>query len=104
VELALAGGKQELARFAIARLLPVREARRELAARIAEVAASRDRLAERLDAQESELSALSTRVRARLSELQRERTSVPEPERPVADEEIELELLRRSRSPSGAAS
>jgi phage shock protein A len=103
VELALAGDKLELARFAIARLLPIREAHRGLAERIAEVAASRDRLAERLDAQESELEALSARVRARLSELQREETTAPPLERPVADEEIELELLRRGRAPSGGA-
>jgi len=105
VELALDGGKQDLARFAIARLLPLREARRDLEARIGEVAASRDRLAESLDVQERELEVLKQRVESRLAELRQERTFVPDPARRVADEEIELELLRRGRGPAagGAA-
>ena len=98
VELALAGGKEELARFAVARLLPVREATQELQARIAEVAASCDRLTERLGPQEQELEELKARVHARLAQLEQERSFVPAPERRVADEEIELELLRRSRA------
>jgi phage shock protein A len=96
VELALSGGKEELARFAIARLLPIREARREIAARIAEVASARDRLSEQLDVQEGELDALRARVQSRLAELQHERSAAPAPEKRVADEEIELELLRRA--------
>ena len=104
VELALAGGKQELARFAIARLLPLREARRDLGTRIAEIAASRDRLSENLAVQERALEELEQRVQSRLAELQHEETFVPEPERRVADEEIELELLRRERArPAGGA-
>jgi phage shock protein A len=95
VELALAGGKDELARFAVAKLLPVREANRNLKARIAEVAASRDRLAERLEIQEQELGDLKIRVQASLAETRQERVFVPEPERLVSPEEVELELLRR---------
>lgn len=102
VELALAGGKEELARFAVARLLPVRDARREVKTRIAEVAASRDRLGDRLAIQEQELEELKARVHARLAQLEQERSFVPAPERRVADEEIELELLRRARrTPEG---
>jgi phage shock protein A len=95
VELALAGGKDELARFAVAKLLPVREANRNLKARIVEVAASRDRLAERLEIQEQELGDLKIRVQASLAETREERAFVPEPERLVSQEEVELELLRR---------
>jgi phage shock protein A len=52
IELAIAGGKAELARFAVARLLPLRATRRELQVRIGEVADSRERLGERLTTQE----------------------------------------------------
>lgn len=95
VELALAGGKEELAKFAVARLLPVREARRETTARIAEVAAARDRLAECLDGQERAFEELKARVQSKLAELRHARSATPAAERHVAEEEIELELLRR---------
>lgn len=101
VELALAGEKDELARFAIRRLLPVREANRGVKAKIAEVAASRDRVAERLAEQEAEFEELERRVQTRLAEERHERQAPPPPERSVADEEVELELLRRS-SAAGA--
>jgi phage shock protein A len=103
VELALAGGQQDLARFAVERLLPVREARREIEARVAHVAESRDRLCERLVHQEEELADLKLRVQARLAEVRSGRAVPPEPERHVAKEEIELELLRRSRRRAGGA-
>lgn len=96
VELALAGEKDELARFAIRRLLPVREANRGVKAKIAEVAASRDRVAERLAEQEAEFEELERRVQTHLAEERHERQTPPPPERSVADEEVELELLRRS--------
>lgn len=96
VELALAGDKQDLARFAVGRLLPVRDARRELETGIAEVAAERDRLAERLAEQEEQLVDLKSRVQARLAEARSERPTAPALERSVAEEEIQLELLRRS--------
>ena len=96
VELALAGDKPELARFAVGRLLPVREARQELETRIAQVAAERERLSERLEAQEAQLAEFRVRVQARLVEVRSERRSPQAPERAVAAEEIELELLRRA--------
>ena len=100
VELALAGGKDELARFAVGRLLPVQEARRELERHIALLGGSRDRLCEQLAVQEQQLEDLRVRVRARLAEARPTRAAAPAPERRVADEEIELELLRRRRSAS----
>lgn len=103
VALALAGGKEELARFAVARLLPLRGTRRELQARIAEVADSRERLGEKIAEQEEEFEELRSRVQARLAELHHERTVELVPERRVADEEIELELLRRTRRAEGGA-
>ena len=101
VELALAGGKQDLARFAVARLLPVREARVGLETRLGEVAAERDRLSERLGEQEAQLGELRARVGARLAEARSRRSTAPAPERQVAEEEIELELLRRGSAAAG---
>jgi phage shock protein A len=94
VELALAGGKDDLARFALRRLLPLREAARERRVRIAELRDRRTRLLEQLEAQEAELDALRTRARAGLAaEAQSEPT--PMSGVGVAEEQVELELLRR---------
>ncbi|MEE8580330.1 MAG: PspA/IM30 family protein [Myxococcota bacterium] len=102
VELALARGEEALARFSLRRLLPQREALQELRTRLAEIAAHSTRLCERLEAQEVELDELRGRVRARLAAAEREESSSVACEAGVADEEIELELLRR-RAPAGAA-
>jgi phage shock protein A len=92
VELALAGGKDDLARFALRRLLPLREAARERRVRIAELRDRRTRLLEQLEAQEAELDALRTRAG-----LAAEAESEPTPLSGVgvAEEQVELELLRR---------
>lgn len=96
VELALGGGKDELARFAIRRLLPRRSQakmlRDELQQRRAEAAA----LAARLALQEQQFDALRTRVRAELAHAtDADLTSVWLGERGVADEDVEIELMRR---------
>ena len=96
VELALAGGKEELARYALRRLLPKRRASEELRRRTAESDEERQRLVERISAQEIELDTLSRRVRARPAAdraQENERTGFIEV--PAADEEIEIELMRR---------
>jgi phage shock protein A len=95
VELALAGEQQELARFAVRRLLPERDALRGLRARSEEIRADRARIAERLEEQERELEELRSRVRARLAVEAREEPRAPFADPAVADEEVELELLRR---------
>jgi phage shock protein A len=104
VSLALAAGKEDLARFAIRRLLPRRAELHAIAARIAERADQARVLAERVEAQQSRLDALRTRVRA---EVARERSEADAPawERaePVADEEVELELMRRRDAAGGGA-
>ena len=100
VELALAGGKAELARFSVRRLLPRRRAAEDLRRRIAEVDEERTRLVQKLEEQEGEFAALRRRVRARLASIHEEGTArAIVPETPVADEEVELELLRRSGRP-----
>jgi phage shock protein A len=105
VSLALDGEKEELARFAIRRLLPLQRAARVLEAQLRERAETRDALRERLEAQQEQLEALKTRVRA---ELTRERESCDElgwlAEPAVADEEVELELLRRRTQRAGGTS
>ena len=78
------------------KLLPRRRERDALRGRIAEVADARGRLDERVAAQQDELDDLRARVRARLAVAENERGGAPfEPA--VADEEVELELLRRAR-------
>jgi phage shock protein A len=103
VELALAGEREELARFAIRRLLPLRAERAALEREAAALAASRAALAERLVAQEAELEELRGRARARLAQgddaAVRAGAFGPPP---VDDAEVELELLRR-RGPAPVA-
>lgn len=104
VELALAEGKDELARFAVRRLLPRRETLRALRDRCGELAQRRGRLQQTLEVQEVELEELRCRVRARLAEAREREIGSPVVETPVADEEIELELLRRALARSGGDS
>jgi phage shock protein A len=104
VTLALASGKDDLARFAIRRLLPRRAEVKMLAARITERACESRLLAERVELQQRQLDALRTRVR---TELAREAAG-PDPaflggEPVVADEEVEIELMRRRESGGGAS-
>jgi phage shock protein A len=98
VELALGGDDPELARFAVRRLLPKREALKALFARVAQLDEHRDRLLAQLEGQEAQLAELRPRIKAALA------LPDPEPARrpiefvedaPVSDEEIDLELLRR---------
>jgi len=102
IGLALAGGKDDLARFAIRRLLPRRSEMKALHTQIDERAQEGRAIAERVDAQQTQLEALRTRVRA---ELVRRAETGPSPrwlaEPVVADEEVELELLRRRQGEGG---
>jgi phage shock protein A len=97
VELALGGGKEELARYALRKLLPKRRAGDALRRRRAEIDDEQQRIAAKLAEQETQLEELKRRVRARIAEAQAE-AGAPralEVELPAADEEIEIELLRR---------
>lgn len=96
VTLTLGGGKDELARFAARRLLAHRRTVQTLQTRLAECSAEEQTLAPRVDAQQAQFETLRARVRTELA--RREETgdrSTPCTELPVADEEVELELLRR---------
>jgi phage shock protein A len=96
VTLALSGGKDELARFAARRLLAQQRAAETLRAQLADRSDEERALAERVDIQQAQFDSLRGRVRAELAR----RTEAPDPgawvpEPAVADEEVELELLRR---------
>jgi phage shock protein A len=96
VALALAGGKEDLARFAIRRLIPRRNEVKTLRAQIEQRGAEAQALAERLAAQQAQFDTLRTRVRAELAREGEASPTSPWPcETPVADEEVELELMRR---------
>jgi phage shock protein A len=100
--LALAGAREDLARFALRRLLPKRAEADALRARIAEIRAERERLAPKLAEQERDFEELRARVHAQLAaEARGDRPA--ECERSAADEEVELELLRRMGGEGGAA-
>ncbi len=111
VELALAGDKEDLARFAVKRLLPVRGALQNLRERGETIQRERERVASRLSEQQEQFEELRRDVGVRLAAAQRERAaqaagagcgatldadSVLVGKRASAsDEEVELELLRR---------
>jgi phage shock protein A len=97
VELAMNQGREELARFAIRKLIPRRASASRMRDRIGELGQGRERLLEKLQAQEVQFDELRTRVRARLSELRERDEATPCFEAGVDDAEIELELLRRRR-------
>jgi phage shock protein A len=96
VTLALGGGKEELARFAARRLLERQRAAQTLRTQFAERDEEGRTLAERVAVQQAQFESLRVRVRAELAR----RTDAAEPGDVmcaplVADEEVELELLRR---------
>jgi phage shock protein A len=96
VELALRGDKDELAHFAVRRLLPKRRALETLRVREGELGDAQTRLAERLEEQERSLEDLRLRVKTHLAAARSEAAfEVPDPLTEVPDEEVELELLRR---------
>ena len=104
VELALAADKQELARFAVRQLLPKRQALCALEERRAQLAERAAGLVEALPEQERELEELRSRVRVQLAAEERRETACDPLPAAVADEAVELELLRRREAarPEGA--
>ena len=102
IALALAGGKDDLARFAIRRLLPRRSEAKAVSARLEELAPESQALAERLAEHEKQFETLRMRVRAELArETEIEASSGWLAEPVVAEEEVELELMRRRRVAEG---
>ncbi len=103
VELALAGGKDDLARFAASQLLSERRDFAALEHQKAQVEETRTRVAERLTEQERTLDSLSVRARCWLAGRERAVHDEFAGLSRVADEEVELELMRR-RSAAEATS
>jgi phage shock protein A len=100
--LALAGEREDLARFAIRKLLPKRNEAAALRQRIEEIRAEREALAPKLAAQEAELEELRGRVREQLAEEARAPASAePAAVWRAAEEEVEMELLRRMQAEGG---
>lgn len=98
VRLALARGEDDLARFAIRRLLALRKQNEELEERRRVHHEQREKLASKLDEQELALEALRDEVRQALAEVRDHAREAQEPDAPagaIRDEEVELELLRR---------
>lgn len=99
VELALGGGKDELARFAIRRLLPRRQQAKALRDELQQRRGEADTLTTRLALQEQQFEALRTRVRAELAHASdADLTAMCLGERGVADEDVEIELMRRQQA------
>ena len=105
IELALAEEREDLARFAIKKLLPVRETQARGERRHRALVEERERMAEALAEQEEALVDLEARVRAKLAGLGVEGGADGEGAVLVTEDDVELELLRRrSAAPQGAAS
>jgi phage shock protein A len=102
ISLALGGGKEDLARFSIRRILPLRARLDALRTQIEQRQTQCRALAERLAEQEKQFETLRGRVRADLS-LADEAGSAPLTPLAgvVADEEVELELMRRRKQLGG---
>jgi phage shock protein A len=102
--LALGSGKDQLARFAARRLVAHRRTVETLQTRLAECREEEQRLAPRVEAQHAQFETLRARVRTELAHRDdsREHGASDYPA-PVADEDVELELLRRRLAPGHGA-
>ena len=104
VELALAGDKEELARYAIKQLLPLRHGQAQIERRIETLAGERVELEQRLGEQQAEFELLERRVKGYLARAGEEPGGVAAyTDLIVTDEDVELELLRRRQAEKGDA-
>lgn len=104
IALALAGGKDDLARFAIRRLIPRRNEAKALRGQLEQRGREGQALADRLAAQEAQFENLRVRVRAELAHAGEAHSTSPwSCEAVVADEEVEIELMRRRQGEEGRA-
>ena len=101
IALALAAGKDDLARFAIRRLLPRRSEATALRVQIEQRTAEARALSERVAAQQAQFDDLRIRVRAELARESDPCAPAWPGEAAVADEEVELELMRRRQGAGG---
>lgn len=95
VELALAGGKDDLARFAIRRLLSHRREATDLALQIEQCDSQAAALEEKVEGQRRRYEELETKARAELHREQRREVETWCDPAAIATEEVEIELMRR---------
>ena len=95
VELALAGDKDELARYAIKKLLPLRHGAAEIERRREALAGERAGLEQLLAEQEAEFELLESRVKGYLARQGDAGGVRAFTDLTVTDQDVELELLRR---------
>lgn len=104
VELALAGDKEDLARYAAAKLLPLRHGAARIERRLEELAGERRELEAQLAGQQAELERLEQRVRGYLARQGADGGGLAAfTDLAVTDEDVELELLRRRQGPEKGA-
>ncbi len=104
VELALAGDKDELARYAIKKLLPLRHGAAEIERRLEALAEERGGLEQQLAEQEAEFERLESRVKGYLARQGQDGGVVRAfTDLAVTDQDVELELLRRRAAREGEA-
>ena len=101
ISLAMKGEKEELARFAIKKLLAFRHRREQAKRQIQRITEEREELVKALEKQERELEELRIRVKGYLGKVRSQRETEPFFVEPVIEEQdVELELLRRKQSAS----
>ncbi len=105
VELALAGDQDELARYAIKKLLPLRHGAAEIERRLAALAEERAGLEQQLAEQEAEFELLESRVKGFLARQGDDESGGARAftDLAVTDQDVELELLRRRAAQEGEA-
>lgn len=103
VRLALAGDKEDLARYAVAKLLPLRHGVKRIEHRLGEIAGERGELEGQLAEQQAELERLEQRVRGYLARQGEDGGGAAFTDLVVTDEDVELELLRRRQEPEKGA-
>jgi phage shock protein A len=102
IALALGGGRDDLARFAIRRLIPLRAEAMVLAAQMGQRRDDARVLDERITVQQTQFDALRTRVNAELARCAEFRPEAPTwtDAAAVTEEAVDLELMRRRQGVS----
>ena len=102
VDLALKQERSDLARFAVAKLLPMRRQAEGIAARRRDLEQEKAELVELIEHQQSQLGDLRLRVRAAIEEAENAAGSGEcfTPGSVISEQDIELELLRRQSATS----
>ncbi len=103
VELAMAEDQDQLARYAIKKLLPLRHAVGQIERRIETLGEERVEIERQLAEQQAEFELLEQRVRGYLARHGQEGGGAAFSDLVVTDEDVEIELLRRRQAEKGDA-